>query len=268
MQTKINEALRTILKCFESGKIPEAIAYSVFPAPDLPSSRWSLLNRTFMFLAGTADARGFRQWKEANRYVKKGARAVYILVPRIVKRKIEENNIDEEEETLTGFMARPVFRVEDTKGEKLSYQRIELSDLPLIEKAKEWGISIKAIPGNYRYYGYFSQKNTEIALATKEETVFFHELAHAAHQRVMPDFNNTPCWKKEIVAELSAAVLCKMVGKTSKYLGNNYRYIERYAKEANLSPIKACMKVIHDVEKVLGLILPVSKTGEKISGGD
>ena len=113
MATKIKEVLKRILSCFESGDIPQAIAYSVFPIPDIPSSRWSLLNRTLMYIAGTMDARGFRQWKEVNRCVKKGSKALYILVPRMVMR---ENEDGEEEEVLAGFMARPVFRVEDTDG--------------------------------------------------------------------------------------------------------------------------------------------------------
>ena len=45
------------------------------------------------------------------------------------------------------------------------------------------------------------------------------------------------------------------MGKTSKHLGNNYRYIESYAKEANLTPWQGCMKVISDAEKVLNLIM-------------
>ena len=42
-----------------------------------------------------------------------------------------------------------------------------------------------AIPGNYQCCGYFSQNRNEIGLASKEETVFFHELAHAAHQKLL-----------------------------------------------------------------------------------
>jgi len=60
-----------------------------------------------MILSGTADARGYRQWKEANRYVKNGAKAIYILVPRIVKRSIET---EREEEILRRFLTKPVFR--------------------------------------------------------------------------------------------------------------------------------------------------------------
>jgi antirestriction protein ArdC len=252
MARKIKEALESILACFESGDIPQAIAYSVFPLADIPSSRWSLLNRILMYISGTVDARGFRQWRRAKRHVKRGAKAIYILVPRIITRETEEG---EEEEVLTGFMARPVFRVEDTDGAPLAYQGIELPELPLIERAEEWGISVKAIPGNYRCYGYFSQERKEIGLATREESVFFHELGHAAHQRISGDFKDVIQWRKEIVAELAAAVLCKLVGKTSKHLGNSFQYISHYAKTINLSPIKACIEVMGDVEKVLEVIL-------------
>jgi hypothetical protein len=263
MARKIKEVLMNILECFESGDIPQAIAYSVFPIPDIPSSRWSLLNRTLMYISGTMDARGFKQWKEVKRCVKKGSKALYILVPRMVRRENEEG---EEGEKLAGFMARPVFRVEDTEGELLDFQRIELPGLPLIEKANEWGISVKAIPGNYRCYGYFSHERKEIGLASKEESVFFHELAHAAHQKVLKDFKNIQYWRKEIVAELTAAVLCKMLGKTSRYLGNNHQYISHYAKETNLTPVRACMDVMGDVEKVLNLILEDSNVYSTSTG--
>lgn len=95
----------------------------------------------------------------------------------------------------------------------------------------------------------------EIALATKEENVFFHELAHAAHHHIMGELNKTECWEEEVVAELAAVVLCQIVGKTTTHLGNNYRYIQRYADEAKISPVSACMRVLGEVEKVLGLIL-------------
>lgn len=57
------------------------------------------------------------------------------------------------------------------------------------------------------------------------------------------------------MAELAAATLCKIVGKTSKFLGNSYQYIERYAKQASLTPWQGCMRVMGEVEKVLNIIL-------------
>jgi antirestriction protein ArdC len=253
MNEKVKRAMETIVQRFKEGDIPEAIAFSVFPIPNIPASRWSLLNRTLMFFAGTNDARGFRQWQGIGRHVKKGSKAFTILAPRLMKKDTEDQ--EEAKTILVGFLAVPVFRIEDTEGEPLDYQKIELPELPLMEVAKEWGISVKAIPGSYRYFGYFSQDRREIALATEEESVFFHELAHAAHQRILGELKKGQDWKQEIVAELAAATLCKMVGKTSKHLGNSYQYIERYAKGANLTPWQGCLKVMSDTEKVLNLIM-------------
>ncbi len=254
MPASIQETVSAIVACFERGDIPEAIAYSMFPIPNLPSSKWSLLNRTIMFLAGTQDARGFRQWKQAGRYVKKGARSFRILVPCIVKKENGENG--EIEHALRGFMCKPVFKVEDTDGEALEYEALELPDFPLRERAEEWGISVKAIPGNYRYYGYYRPNSKEIALASDQEAVFFHELSHAAHEKVKGALKTGQDPLQEIVAELSAQALCRMVGKQARdTTGNSYRYIQSYAERLKLSPHAACLKVMSETEKVLTLIL-------------
>ena len=256
MAQNVRETLKSILEAFESGNIPEAIAHSMFPIPDLPSSKWSVLNRITIFLSGTADARGFRQWNAAGRHVQKGAKAIYILVPRMIKREVaSETGETEEQEILAGFMGRPVFRVEDTEGEPLDYQQIELPPLPLMERAREWGLSVKAVPGNYQYHGYFSQDKREIGLASKDEAVFFHELAHYAHHRIVGDLRTVPPWDKEVVAELAAAALCRIVGKESNQLGNSFQYIRHYAEQEGLSPVKACLKVINQTEAVLTAIL-------------
>jgi len=251
METKVQQALGLILKAFEDGNIPEAVAMSTFPPAIVPMNSWSFLNRTLVFLSGTADARGFRQWQSANRYVKKGAKALHILVP-LIKKKKDEN---EEKMFLYGFKTAPVFRVEDTDGQPLDYEQITLPELPLMDRAKEWGISVKAIPGNYQYYGYFSPSRQEIALATKEECVFFHELTHCAESRLL-DLKPGQDPLQEIVAELGAHALCRIAGKTGEQsLGNSYRYIARYAEKVKLSPHQACLKVLNRVESALNLIL-------------
>jgi antirestriction protein ArdC len=77
-------------------------------------------------------------------------------------------------------------------------------------------------------------------------------------------FQKERLWAEEIVAELSAQVICQLVGKRMDgALGNSYRYIERYAKVVGLSPITACLKVIDEVEKVLSLILGKDKRTEE-----
>jgi len=251
--TKVNQVLYNILARFKSGDIPEAVAYSVFPIPDVPSARWSMLNRTIMVVAGTQDGRGYKQWQEAGRYVKSGTKAFYILVPFI--KKIEDESGDERK-ALSGFGCRPVFRVQDTAGDPLDYEELDIPDLPLIDRAQEWGVSIKSIPGNYGYYGYYSGTRQEIALATKDECVFFHELSHCAHEKVKGGLKAGQDPFQEITAELSSQALCRIVGKSgARYLGNSYRYIAQYASKIKLSPLPACIKVLKEVEQVLNLIL-------------
>ena len=132
MNEKVKQALQSILKRFENGDIPEVIAYSTFPIPNIPASKWSLLNRMLMFIAGTNDARGFRQWQEVGRHVKQGAKALTILAPRFVKKQAEDE--EKEKILLVGFFSIPVFRVEDTEGEPLDYQQIELSSQRIEER--------------------------------------------------------------------------------------------------------------------------------------
>jgi hypothetical protein len=253
MKEKIQQTLNLILDRFKSQDIPQVVAYSMFPIPDIPSAKWSLLNRTLMFLAGTRDARGFKQWNRANRKVRKGAKAFHILVPYL---KTIEKEGGEEAQILKGFMCGPVFKYEDTEGEPLSYPEMTLPALPLMERAREWGLNVQAIPGNYRYYGYYSPERKEISLATKEESVFFHELAHAAHEKVKGSLKGGQDPLQEIIAELSAQALCRMAGRqANETLGNSYRYIETYAVKLGISPYTACLRVLADTEKVLNLIL-------------
>ena len=136
--------------------------------------------------------------------------------------------------------------------------------MPLIEKAEEWNITVKAIPGNFSYYGYYSQDRNEIGLATKEEMTFFHELAHAGHKKIKGELKAGQDPFQEITAELSAAVLCNLIGKSGeKYLGHNYQYIEAYAQRVKKSAHSACLTVMSDTEKVLNLILAKEKNKEK-----
>lgn len=90
MNERVKQTLGAILEKFKSGDMPEAIALATFLTSNIPSNKWSFTNRTIMFLSGTGDARGFQQWKEVNRYVKKGAKAVYILAPASENRLMRE----------------------------------------------------------------------------------------------------------------------------------------------------------------------------------
>lgn len=255
MNEKIKNVLDSILNAFETGNIPEAISVATFPPiSGIPSENWSFNNRVIQFLAGTIDSRGFNQWKEVNRFVKKGSKAVYIVIPCF--KKVHDEEKEEDKQVLTSFKPMPVFRVEDTKGDALDYQNMELPELPLLDRAKELGVSVKAVPGNYRYYGYYAPDRKEIGLATPAEKTLFHEMAHAADHILKGKMKPGQDPFQEITAELSAQALARIVGRNIEdTTGNSHRYIKGYAEKINMSPHKACLKVLSDTEKVLNLIL-------------
>ena len=255
---KVDTALQGLLRDFESGNIADTVARAVFPMiADIPSAKWSLLNRILMVKAGTSDARGYRQWREGGRQVKKGCKAIHILGPRMVKK---EKVPGETEMHLVGFVSIPVFRAEDTDGEPLAYENLAVPDLPLLDVARRWGINVRAVSFQGEFFGRYRLLDDEIILCTPEEGTFFHELAHAAHHRVLKSRGDSmkggQDWKQEIVAELSAAVLCRLVGRSHHDTsGNSYRYVAGYAEKAKKDVLKAIATVIGDVERILNLIV-------------
>jgi hypothetical protein len=251
MNDKTVNILNKILAAFESGDIPEALSISVLPRLDVPCSKWSLCNRLIIFLSGTSDARGFNQWKEVGRYPRKGSKAIYILSPRHKKMREDE----EERIALTGFAPVAVFRFEDTDGKPLEIPELKPRELPpLVEVAEQWNISVCWQSFQDGYYGLYSPGRKEIVLATHDESVFFHELAHAAHEKVKGKLERGQDWKQEIVAELTAAVLMHLYGRKIND-GHAYQYIRRYAEKAGNDVHKACLSVIADVGKCLEMII-------------
>jgi len=245
----IKKVLDSLLEEFKTGNIPEAIAIIKNPTIKIPCNAWSLMNMLLVYFHHTRDARGFRQWKEVKRHVKKGAKSFQILVPCFKKDEKEEKH-------LAYFTTANVFKVEDTDGEPLDYEKLVVPDLPLLDRAKEWGISVQAVGGNNSYFGFYNPAVKSIGLATPQENVFFHELAHVADEKNIGKLKRGQDPIQEIVAELSAQALCRIVGKDpSNTTGNSYQYIKKYAKELNLTPYTAVMQVLSRVDKALNLIL-------------
>lgn len=275
---KVTNSINNVLELFRTGNVPQTLIIATFPKANHPSGKWSLTNKLIMLLSGTEDARGIKQWNSVGRRLKKDCHAIYILAPRKITgdvcvkcNKITQSKNDEEKKCfccggtkfqndkktiLSGFLGIPVFRKEDTDGEALLEEKIVLPDFDFLEVAKKWNIEVKPSLFNGSRYGCFryNEQIQEIILASPDESVFFHELAHAAHKRtgkLRKSFGQNA--DNEIVAEFVAAVLCEMSGKKSN-LGNSYQYIERYAKELNLLVDKAVLKLLSEIEDTLKII--------------
>ena len=260
MSEKAKTQLGALVEAFRSGRIGQVVKRSVIPMPDVPCANWSLCNRVLVSLAGTDDARGFKQWQEVGRHVTKGSKAAYILFPQYRKAKDEDEETGETKESmvLVGFGAGPVFRYEDTDGEPIERTDPTPPDLPpLYDVAERFGVSVKYQGHMGRAYGSFRPGERSITLESQDETVFWHELAHAAHQRVNGALKGGQDPKQEAVAELTATVIAGLYG--SDWSGNCWQYISSYSGD----PLSLCLSVLSDVEKVLGEILDTSRQEER-----
>jgi hypothetical protein len=253
---RAGEILASLVALFESGNLPKAIAATrlIRQRNDRPCAEWSLTNQLCVYLAGSDDARGFRQWKDVGRQVKKGAKAVYILGPVKRKRRVTDELTGEEVERVivVGFKAIPVFKVEDTEGEPVVYADYNPDELPpLADVAERLGVPVRYAPTPSGERGHYALVDREIVLGTHDVDTFFHELAHAAHasfEKLQGGQNP----RQEIIAETTAAVLCQLYGY-SGYVAEAYDYVGFYAGEDK--PEKAVGAVLADVERVLDVIL-------------
>ncbi|MDN5375340.1 MAG: hypothetical protein PWQ39_380 [Thermacetogenium sp.] len=273
---RVKEALNRLLSMFESGDLPAAVARTLItpvPGTEKPSDRWSLGNKLLMLLAGTEDARGYRQWEVVGRHVKKGAKAFYIFAPLVKKvtRKIVDPETGEEREEerviITGFREVPVFRYEDTEGKPLpevDYSPPELP--PLYNVAKAFGVQeVRYAPANGDgSYGFFTLRGGKrIVLHTHDAKTWFHELGHAVHS-TFRELKGGQDPEQEIVAEVFAATMCELHGITG-YHFRCWEYIKHYAGQDAQKALRAVLRLLSDVEKCLNLVLSVKGAAGKES---
>ena len=254
---KARQCLDRIVELFRSGNVPKALAVATIPPQaDIPSANWSLSNRLLQFLADTSDGRGYKQWAQSGRHVKKGAKAFHILGPRIVKREGTDDNGEKIERVIvTGFFSIPVFRVADTDGHPLPYE--PKTPPPLADVAERLGLSVSYQSFAGRYYGcYKGGDSKKIILATHEAQTFLHELAHAAHDRIAGSLTRGQVPSQEIIAELTAATLASLYCPEAN-LGFSYEYVTAYTTKSEKTIERSCLAVIKTVGAVLDEILNI-----------
>lgn len=259
---KAEAVTRQIIEAFERGDVPQALAQVfIHHGANRPQGSWSWSNQLLCALSGTADARGFRQWKEVNRHVKKGAKAIYILIPLIAKRKDADADADKPDTFLYGFKSAPVFRYEDTEGEALNdgEAREFVDALPLIEVARAWGLDVATYNGGKApYLGYY-RPGQAIALGVENLSTWAHELMHAADHRA----GGLTAYGKpynEIVAELGGAALLRMIGREQDAdLGGAFDYVKRYAAQTGKDLAGACIHVLNRIGRALALVMETAE---------
>ncbi len=250
---RANVELDKIVQLFSSRQLPDLCAKVLIAAPQKPSSSWSMGNQLLMLLAGTGDARGYRQWQDVGRHVRQGSKAFYILGPVYIKRHIERPGEEEEAvEVLVGFRAIPVFRYEDTEGKDLPAY-VPKNPPPLLGVAERFGMKVNYLRLSAGIYGLTDYERQIITLATEDWTVFWHELAHALHRTFEPKSTHGQEPEAETIAQLVAATLARLYGKPDD--GFSWTYIASQAQSSTPQQVgRLCLRVLDRAKKVLDLI--------------
>ena len=275
---KAEDTLEQLIQAFESGQVAPAIARTVIEAaPDQkrPIDSWSWTNQVLArILLGTDDARGFRQWLEAGRVVRQGSKAGFILVPcfRTFEQTVTDETTGKDEiregRAIYGFKSAPVFAFEQTdvlpagkrRGAAYEPRDFRPAEMPPLHAVAEgWGIRVAWSPFSGAALGSCTVDGARIDLHTHDVETWLHELAHAAEVRTRGKrLNGGQHWDQEVVAELSGAALCAMLG-IGGVTGKAYGYIRSYAEGAGLSAGQACLRVMNRVKAVLDLIIAEAK---------
>jgi hypothetical protein len=260
MTEKAKEVLNNLVNKITTEETLEFMKMKLFSDDvDIPCQKWSFLNQFLVFLAGTYDARGIRQWAKVGRRLIKGCKAFYILVPMIAK--MPDNESNEPGKTiskLAGYKAMPVFRTEDTTGEPLNYEiklhNFDPTSLPLIGVAKKLGVKVEAALTK-DYYGSFRLSDNKITMGTDDPQTFLHELSHAIDYH-LPNFKRELVIN-EIVTELSSAFLGSLYGIKID-INNTIAYIQGYNGKANI--VNNVMQSLQRVEEIYNYVRKSNKT--------
>ena len=264
---KIKVATGCLMEMFRTQSFPEAIAFTIIhgDSTSKPSSHWSLGNRILMLVSGTRDARGYRQWETVGRQVKKGAKAIAIFAP--LTKTVEDKTTSQNRTIILGFRPIPVFRIEDTEGEPIPGEIASTPATypPFYEVAERMGIEVRWSPIDENAYGYFSVLNNSITLHSQDSFIYFHELAHAVHNTFV-NLNTIDINRAEIVADVTAAVLCQLQGICG-YQAQTYEYVSKYCRDkAPKAVLAAVMGALADIEQVVNKIIEVAQQSQ--SGND
>lgn len=252
LSDKAQLSIQKLIQKFKEGDISAISSVARLRLdPRAPAHKWSFTNKILAYMqAGELDCRGFGQWKETGRQVKKGSKAVYIIRPITVKQTVVENGQEKENLLCVGFSTIPVFKASDTEGERLISTYHPIVFPPLIHLAKRFEIDVSFVPVTSDRYGDCTLDGTKIRLGSHDPSIFFHELTHAIHAKLEGRLSKTQMEQQEIVAEFTSAVLMDLYGIRDNS-GNAWEYISHFSKD----PFVAISKAMGTIEKVLQVLL-------------
>lgn len=271
-QEKTAEATEIIMNRFKSGDVPEPLArlYIVRQAGVAPMTNWSPLNQFICAIFGCTDARGYNQWKEVGRQVRKGESATaFIRFPMTYKTEEEDPQTGETKEVqrIRNFGWSAVFDITQTEGDPLEEEpdlqaeREFIQSLPLLPVAHHFDLNVSTYSGEGSHgEAYYAPGRQLIALGVENVDTWLHELIHAADDRLGNLKERGQHWRSETVAQFGAATLAILLGMEFEAdLGGTFSYIQAYAEKANRTVFGACEEVLERTMNAVTLIMDTAQ---------
>ena len=208
---------------------------------------------------------GFNKWKQLDRQIKSGSKAIKILAPSIrTFTKIDKNTLTEVEEKVTLFFPVNVFDISQTDGKPLP-------EIDIVVKGDNYNDFLqnlvsfcndKNIKVNFENLGinglYGYSKGGSIAISNQESintqvNTMIHEIAHELLHKEKKELSKQ---QKEIQAEGTAYVVTKHFGIENK----SFNYLAMY--DADYKIIMDNLKAVASASKeIIGFL------EKKLAGG-
>lgn len=179
---------------------------------------YSTYNQILLYFSNCSQVASFKKWKELGRTIKKGGKATWILAPKILSKKVEnEKGEEEKKDILTGFISVPVFDISQTEGKEIERNMATKSDIKLDDlknSVKRLGYDISSKALEISKGGYICEK--EIVLNSnlneiENTATLIHELCHGELGHTNAE-NEKSRMQKEQEAELTTYIVCKFFG--------------------------------------------------------
>lgn len=277
----------TIIESLKKGKIPWRKPWTAINGPRTPANfvtkrRYSGINIPILWAA--SQERGydvdyyatFNQWKSIGASVKKGEKAVHVVLFKPVKKTVTNEDGTERLEQFPIMRVFPVFSIHSVQGggvDTLLNQPVG----PVFEheQREEFLRVVAATNADVRYGGskavYYREADS---IGIPEEGRFesfpafaetlAHELGHWSEKRL--DWNGT-YGEGELRAELAAVFVCSSIMDVSQNLSNHSAYIATWLQSLENDP-KCLFRASSAASKAADFILSFSRTADIESESD
>lgn len=195
----------------------------------------------------------FKGWQALGRNVKKGEKAIAMIMPVTCKRKPKEGAEKRDDDRFTMFVMRNNwFLLSQTEGEDYSAPAIPEWDRDRALVELEIALSAyESLDGNSQGYA----RAREIAInpvAALPHKTMFHELAHVVlghtTENEMHDGEMTPRSIREVEAESVALICCESLGLPGAEFSRGY--IQSWLREQEI-PEKSARRIFGAATKIL-----------------